>query len=163
MRRRHLREMWRSAPAVWDTTPMAVNAHSLLTTAWQVLTRGGELAPQVTNWSPEAGPSRADLSFQETSAGKRYAVLWLRPLKKKRGRHEPKVPQYIAEFDGGGSDAYAALRRLVSFDPVDPSVAGVTPLFRDCSSRGRGGHFTVAAMRLLIRTRMRNISYTTAA
>lgn len=87
-------------------------------TAWQVLARGGELAPQVSNWSPEHGPLRADLSFEVTRAGERYAVLWLRPLKKRRGSQAHKVPQYIAEYDGGGSDAYAALRRLVEFDPV---------------------------------------------
>lgn len=118
LRCRHLRRMWKMGKGVRDTTPAAVNAHALLTTAWQVLARSGELAPQVSEWSPDAGPTRADVSFQETHSGKRYAFLWLRPLKKKRGRGEPNVPQYIAELDGGGSDAYTALRRLVKYDPV---------------------------------------------
>ena len=163
LRRRHLRKMWRAHPNVRALTPEAVNAHALLTTAWQVLARGGELAPQVMEWTEEKGPSRADLSFQETKMGKRYAVLWLRPLKKRRGSKEPKVPQYISEYDGGGSDAYAALRRLTEFDPVEPTVAQHTPLFRDFG-RGRAGrHFTVDAMRSLIRQRMRSIGYATAS
>lgn len=141
LRRRHLRKMWRTVPGVRDTTPEAVNTHALLTTAWQVLERGGELAPQVAEWSPEVGPTRADVSFQETSAGRRYVILWLRPLKKRRGHHKPKVPQYISEFDGDGSDAYAALRRLAAFDPVEPTRAGLTPLFRDFSANGGGRHF----------------------
>lgn len=144
-------------------SPMAVNAHALLTTAWQALARGGETAPQVRKRSPEAGPTRADLSFQETKAGARYEGLWLRPLKKKRGRCEPKDPQYIAECDGGGSDANEALRRLVKYDPVGSSVADVTPLFRGFSASGGHKLFTVAAMRSLIRQRMRGIGCTEAA
>lgn len=163
LRRHHLRRMWKVGKGVRETTPAAVNAHALLTTAWQVLARGGELAPQVKEWSPNAGPTRADVSFQETHSGRRYAILWLRPLKKKRGRNEPKVPQYIAEFDGGGSDAYTALRRLVKYDPVAPAVEGVTPLFRDFSATGGGRHFTVAAMRALIRSRMHSIGFTEAS
>ena len=159
LRRRHLRRMWKSLPSVREDTPAAVNAHALLATAWQVLARGGELAPQVTEWSPDKGPSRADLSFHETRMGKRYAVLWLRPLKKKGGSREPKVPQYISEYDGGGSDAYAALRRLVEFDPVERTVAPYTPLFRDFSRGGGGRHFTVAAMRDVIRRRMAGIGH----
>lgn len=32
---------------------------------------------------------------------------------------QPKVPQLIAEYDGRGSDAYAALRRMEKYDSVD--------------------------------------------
>lgn len=162
LRRRHLRRMWKRVAAVRAITPGAVNAHALLATAWQVLARGGELAPQEVSWSPEKGPTRADLSFHELKLGKKYAVLWLRPLKKKGGGREPKVPQHISEFDGGGSDAYAALRRLVRYDPVDQEAAESTPLFREFGSGGQGRHFTVASMRALIRERMRAIGYTRA-
>lgn len=159
LRRRHLRRMWATLPGVRESSPEAVNAHALLTTAWQVLARGGELAPQVKTWSPDVGPSRADLFFDETREGRRYAVLWLRPLKKKAGRREPKAPQYICEFDGGGSDTYAALRRLVEIDRVAPEDEANTPLFRDYRGRTRGRHFTVAAMRSLVRERMHAIGY----
>lgn len=100
-------------PEARATSPAAVNAHALLLTAWRVPARGGELASQVSSWPPECGPTRADLSFDVTRAEKSYAALWLRPLKKRKGANESKVPQYIAEYDEGGSDAYAALRRLV--------------------------------------------------
>lgn len=103
LRRRHLRSMWKRVPEVQATSRAAVNAHALLVTAWQVLARGGELAPQVADWSPAKGPTRADLSFEVTRAGRQYAILWLRPLKKKKGERAQKVPQYIAEYDGGGS------------------------------------------------------------
>ena len=56
LRRRHLRQMWRSVGGVRANSREAVNAHALLATAWQVLARGGELAPQVRSWSPEHGP-----------------------------------------------------------------------------------------------------------
>lgn len=90
------------------------------------------------SWLPQRPGGRRNEGRRERTspievmrAGKRYAILWLRPLKKKRGGLAHKLPQYIAEFDGGKSDAYAALRRLVEFDPVEPTVAGLTPLFRD--------------------------------
>ena len=89
-------------------------------------------------------------------------MLWLKPLKKRRGQSGQKIPQYIAEFDGGGSDAYAALRRLVRYDPVSPAAAPVTPLFRDFRHKPEGSHFTVSAMRELVRERMRSIGYTEA-
>lgn len=60
------------------------------------------------------------------------------------------MPQYIAEFDGGGSDAYAALCRLVEHDPVPEAAAPYTPLFRDFRYVSEGSHFTVEAMRALI-------------
>lgn len=70
------------------------------------------------------------------------------------------MPQYIAEYDEGGSDAYAALRRLVRYDPVGRAAAAFTPLFRDFSESGGGKHFTVAAMRGLVRERMRALGFT---
>lgn len=107
LRRRHLRNVWRTLPEVRRDEPIAANEHAPLVTAWHVLARGGELAPDVGMWAPGCGPSRADLSFGRTSEGKGYAVLWLRPLKKKNPQAQPKTPQYIVEHDGQGSDACA--------------------------------------------------------
>lgn len=70
------------------------------------------------------------------------------------------MPQFIAEHDEGGSDAYAALRRLVRYNPVGPEVAAFTPLFRDFSESGGGKHFTVSTMRELVRERMRALGFT---
>ena len=153
LRRRHLRRMWRTLPEVRRDEPVAANEHALLATAWHVLARGGELAPDVRVWEPQCGPSRADLSFGRTSEGKGYAVLWLRPLKRENPRAQPKVPQYIVEHDGRGSDAYAALRRLVQLDPVADARKGEVPLFRKVSSDGSWVHMSVSAMRGLVRER----------
>ena len=54
----------------------------------------------------------------------------LRPLKKRGAGLQAKVPQFIAEHDGGPSDTYAALRRLVELDPVPPEQQASTALFR---------------------------------
>ena len=40
----------------------------------------------------------------------------------------PKIPQYIAEADGGGSDTYMLLRRMIELDPVEPALQASTPL-----------------------------------
>lgn len=45
LRRRPLRRMWRRLGRVRATSPTAVNEHTLLAVAWQVLARGCELAP----------------------------------------------------------------------------------------------------------------------
>ena len=85
-------------------------------------------------------------------------MLWLRPLKKKGKAPAPKVPQYIEEYDGGGSDTYAALARLVEHDPVPQELRATTPLFRRrVARRGGGGgapavrHTTVPQMRETVR------------
>ena len=85
-------------------------------------------------------------------------MLWLRPLKKKGAGVQPKVPQIIAEHDGGGSDAYMALRRLERFDPVAESERGRTPLFRRLSA-GKLVHFSVKDMRVSIRERLQGLGY----
>lgn len=162
LRRRHLREMWRRSAAVRDTSANAVNEHALLTTAWHVLARGGELAPAARVWDARFHPTRADLSFSSTASGKRYALLMLRPLKKAGGQAQPKIPQYIVEHDGKGSDAYAALSRLVRYDPVPESQRAMTPLFRRHTPTGCR-HMTVTGMRSLVRARMRLLGHEDAA
>lgn len=127
--------------------------------AWQALARGGELAPSCKVWSAAHCPSRADLTFHTQKRGPAYAMVWLRPLKKRGKGLAPKVPQIIPEYDGGGSDAYRALRRMEEFDPVPVSLRGSTPLFRMQASGGEFVHITVKHMRAAIRARMRGLGY----
>lgn len=129
MRRRHFKKLWKEVSEERGMSARAVNEHVLLVVAWHVLARGGELAPSTRDWSPEVGPSRADVSLHRSGTGERYALLWLRPLKKKGKREAPKVPQFIAEFDGGGSDAYAALERLMKYDFVLQERRDSVPVF----------------------------------
>lgn len=66
--------MWKKVSGVQATSCVAVNARALQVKAWQVLARGGELAPKVSDWSP---PSRADLSFEATRTGQGHAVMFV--------------------------------------------------------------------------------------
>ena len=104
LRRRHLKKLW-AKRSVRGEGFQALNEWAAATTAWHVFARGGELA----------SVRRSDLSFH-TTRGRRYACVWLRPLKKKAGALQPKVPQYILEQPGEQWDTYAALRRLAGAD-----------------------------------------------
>lgn len=157
LRRRHLKAMWRNLPKVRSSSAKAVNEFALLATAWHVLARGGELAP--SSFNPRLSVTRADLQFCQTSRGIQYAVIWLRPLKKKGNASVNKVPQFIQKYDGKGSDVYAALERLVFWDPVSESAQAHTPLFRNTSKTGKRIHFTTSSMRSLIRARMKDLGY----
>lgn len=177
LRRRHLIKLYEAGAG--QCSKYAVNAFALISTAWHTLARGAELAPSCKpgEWTPEKGPSRADLTFHTCNAEgtrgrckgegtaqqtRRYAILWLRP-KKKRGL-APKVPQYIEEFDGSGSDTYAALRRLVTMDPVPASEEWKTPLFRNEVRRLDGSksiaHINVAGMRSIVRSYAKILGHT---
>lgn len=121
VRHRHLRKAWRKVKWVRGSSFQQLNKWAALTTCRHVLARGGELATV----------QRKDLTFHISSAGKRYAVLRLRPLKKAAGIMQPKVPQIIAEFEGGREACtYAALRRLAEADIWGDDSPGETPLFR---------------------------------
>lgn len=157
LRRHHLRKMWKNLPEVRSNSPKATNECALLTTAWHVLARGGELAP--SSFDPTLSPTRADLIFCRSSQNIRYAIVWLRPIKKKGKTLHAKIPQFIQEYDGGGSDAYAALARVELSDPVQGDARASTPLFRTVSSSGRRKHFTTSDMRNLIRRRMSQLGY----
>lgn len=159
LRRRHLRRMWKRLGWVRSSSPTAVNEHALLTVAWQVLARGGELAPSCRVWSAKYCPTRADVTFHTQRSGASYATVWLRPLKKRGKGVAPKVPQIIAEFDGGGSDAYMALRRMVELDPVSEAQRSSTPLFRRQTAAGVFTHITIQHMREAIRKRMQGLGY----
>ena len=125
IRHRHLKKAWRSFAWVRKETFLQLNKWAALTTARHVLARGGELA----------GVQRKDLTFHINAAGKRYAILRLRPLKKAAGVLQPKVPQIIAEFEGGrDACAYAALRRLAEADIWDDEP-DEQPLFRTKPNR----------------------------
>lgn len=81
--------------------------------------------------------------------------VWLRPLKKRGKGVASEVPQIIAKFDGGGSDAYWALRRMVDLDPVPEVERASTLLFRRQMVGGGFAHITIQHMRWAIRKRMR--------
>lgn len=80
-------------------------------------------------------------------------------MKKKGPSSKNKIPQLIEEHDGGGSDVYAALKRLVRLDPVPRDKQASTPLFRDVTKDGKRVHFTTSSMRKLIRFRMKELGY----
>lgn len=154
-RRSHLVRIWKLIPSARSHTAKAVNEMAILSTAWHILARGGEVAPAA--FDPHSCLTRADLEFKTTSRGRRYAVVWLRPLKKKAAKHAPKIPQLIAEYDGGGADTYWALRRLVEHDPVPAGERAATPLFRTIGRDGRRHHFTTSSFTQLIRRRTRQL------
>jgi hypothetical protein len=139
------------------TTKMAA-----LGAAWHVLARGGEICP-TGRWDARRHPTRADLTFHSDAKGRRYAILWLRPLKKKGSAIQPKVPQYIMEADGGGSDVYMLLKRMVEVDPVKPELQELTPMFRLQDTRGRWRHMSVAQLREFTRDCAGRLGFTSRA
>jgi hypothetical protein len=158
LRRRHLvaalEPMLRRG--IDSVTLNEINDAAAAGTAWHALARPGEIAPSCTRarWSSAKNPSRADLSFGR-SHGRNWAVLWLRPLKKKGKPIQPKVPQYIEEHDGSGSDVYLLLRMLEVIDPVEASERASTPLFRRRTTSRNGkvscGHLKVSHMRTIMK------------
>jgi hypothetical protein len=136
LRGKHLRRIWKKHAHVRQTTRVARSAWASTTTAWHVLARGGELE----------AVRRKDLQFRRACGkgkGRRYAVLWLRPLKKRRGQAQPKLPQFIVEqAEPEEWEPYAALRRLAETvdaegaspeDPLFTAAQGkpmTTPRFR---------------------------------
>jgi hypothetical protein len=155
LRRHHL--VRALAPLIAKRTGKTVNEindAAAVGTAWHSLARGGELAPGVkpSAWRAAVHPTRADLTFGR-SRGRNYAMVMLRPLKK-RGRAPPaKVPQYIEEHDGSGSDVYFLLRELERVDPVPEAERASTPLFRRRTvsrSKVSTSHLTVRHLRSVI-------------
>lgn len=163
LRRRHLRRMWARMADVRAENPRAATDHALLAVAWHTLARGGELVKQKPGAPTPPPAMRSDLTFGETSAGVRYALLWLRPLKKKGKEKQPKLPQYIQEYDGGGSDVYVALRRMERLDPVPESARTTTPLFRRVDAKGVPQPMTVPMMRALVKDRMARLGYSASS
>ena len=134
LRGHHLRKAFRKMHYGSDRSRQATAEWAALATAREAVARGSELCPG--KFDPKKpGPTRGDLTFERDEHG-RTATLWLRPLKKRGRAAAAKVPIVFAEYDGGGSDTFAALRRMVRADPVPPSAARRTPLFRHADGSG---------------------------
>ena len=132
-RKHHFERLVRRQPEVRGSQQDldALNEFAAASTSWQVLARGGEITNSAPGrWRAEVDPTRADLAFHTRANGERYAILMLRPLKKRGTAPQAKISQYIAEHDGGPTDTYTALRRLVEMDPVEREERVHTPLFR---------------------------------
>jgi hypothetical protein len=163
-RRHHFERLVKSCPSVTGSAHDldSVNTYAAVSAAWHVLARGGELTNGARKgWDAARDPTRADLTFHVNSAG-RYAVLMLRPLKKRGAALQPKVPQYIAEHDGGPSDTYAALARLTRLDPVARDELTTTPLFR-LRAAGRPRPMQVADLRSAVRAYAAELGYGAAS
>ena len=92
------------------------------------------------------------MEFKSLRDSTRYAIIWLRPLKKRGVAQAAKVPQYIQEADGCGAGVYMLLQRMVEADPVSDDEAAYTPLFRLPRARGSGyTAITVAQLRKFVR------------
>ena len=137
MRKRHLKRLWSANPLLRASTKAVRSAWAAQTVAWHVLARGGELG----------GVTKADLQFKrQRHKGRRYAILWLAPLKK-RGAQQPKLPQFIYEQEQPEEwEPYRALLRLAETLEAEPDSA---PLFTATSgARMTTAHFRAQNKRL---------------
>ena len=158
LRRRHLvKALAQLMERLGEASLNEINDAAAMVTAWHALARPAELAPSCSqaNWAGAKHPTRADLEFGR-SHGRNWALVWLRPLKKRGKPVQPKVPQYFEEHDGSGSDVYRLLRALERLDPVPEPLRATTPLFRRRSTTKGGkticGHMTVKHMRAVAKT-----------
>ena len=143
LRGRHLRKAFHKMGYDRDRSRKAVNEWASVAVAREALARGAEITRSARGGAP---PTRADLTFESDKYGN-TATLWLRPLKKRGKAREAKVPIVFAEYDGGGSDTYAALCRLVECDPVPSAKRASTPLFRN----GNGSAMNQSTFRNLVK------------
>ena len=143
MRRRHLQKLWREHSQVRSHDPTALNEWATVTTAWHVLARGGELERLTVG----------DLQFKrQRRSGRRYAILWIAPLKK-RGGAQPKLPQFIYEQTSLEEwEPYRALRRLTE---IREGAAASAPLF----TARNGARLTTARFRALIKRYARMLGW----
>lgn len=133
VRRAHLRRAWEADAGLAADKAAAANRWAAGATAWQAVARGGEVATPLRalrRWRARDRPTRADLEFGE-SGGRRWACVWLRPIKRRNGESAERVPIFFEEGDGGGDDAYAALERMARLDPVPERQRAAAPLFRE--------------------------------
>ena len=131
MRRRHLQQLWATHAGIRANSRTALSEWAAETTAWHVLARGGEIERV----------QRSDLQFKRQRGGRRYAILWIAPLKK-RG-HQVKLPQFIYEQQTPEEwEPYRALRRLSDAIGDGP---GEAPLFTGST----GAPMTTARFRAL--------------
>ena len=136
MRRHHLQRVWRERAGVRGTDRASLSEWAAVTSAWHMLARGGELY----------GVTKGDLEFKVSKrTGRKYAILWLQPLKKRRGEAEPKLPQFIQEqVEPADWEPYRALARLAQALQHEPAS---TPLF----TGAKGQRMTTARFRALIK------------
>lgn len=130
VRTQHLAEAMRRYLPAESTAPDVLNWRAALSTGFCGLLRAAEMALQRgETWDPELHLSRADVTFHRTSAGVRYAVVMMRPVKNGRTMRGKSVPLILM---GGGSllDPVEALWRLTTLDPVPEEQKASTPLFR---------------------------------
>ena len=139
LRRRHIDAAWKQSAILREHTADAANRIAAVSTAWQAVARGAEVAPD--RFSAARHPTRADLQHSKPGAEQPSYTVWLTPLKKKTAT---KVPIMFAEGDGGASDTYAMLARLERFDPVPRRQRSTTPLFRLKGKCMNGRQFTEA-------------------
>ena len=143
MRRRHLQKLWGEHSQVRSHDPTVLNEWATVTTAWHVLARGGELERLTVG----------DLQFKrQRRSGRRYAILWIAPLKK-RGGAQPKLPQFIYEQTSLEEwEPYRALRRLAE---IREGAAASAPLF----TARKGARLTTARFRALIKRYARMLGW----
>ena len=139
LRRRHLDAAWKASAALRANTADAVNRIAAVSTAWQAVARGAEVAPD--RFSARKHPTRADLVHSKPGSEQAAYTVWLTPLKKKTA---VKVPIMFAKGDGGASDTYAMLARFEKYDPVPSNKRKATPLFRVGAGCMGGKEFTRA-------------------
>jgi hypothetical protein len=143
LRRRHLQKLWSEHGQVRSRDPTALNEWAAVTTAWHVLARGGELERL----------TMGDLQFkQQRRGGRRYAILWILPLKK-RGGAQQKLPQFIYEQESPEEwEPYRALRRLAD---IRKGAASSAPLF----TARNGARMTTARFRALVKRYARMLGW----
>ena len=136
MRRRHLQKLWRERATIRAKDRKSLSEWASVTAGWHMLARGGELY----------GITKGDLEFKTSKrTGRRYAIVWLQPLKKRRGEAEPKLPQFIQEQATPEEwEPYRALERLAAAMQHEPDTA---PLF----TGARGQRMTTARYRALVK------------
>ena len=139
LRRKHLDAAWEASAMLREKTADAVNRIAAVSTAWQAVARGAEVAPD--RFSAKRHPTRADLVHSKPGTEQPAYTVWLTPLKK---RTATKVPIMFAKGDGGASDTYEMLKRLERHDPVPQRKRIETPLFRVKGKCMDGREFTKA-------------------
>ena len=136
IRRHHLQRLWSEQATVRGNDRTSLSEWASVVAGWHMLARGGELY----------NVTKGDVEFKVNNrTGRRYAILWLQPLKKRRGEAEPKLPQFIQEQANPEEwEPYRALARLVAKMENEPQTS---PLF---TARG-GTRMTTARYRALVK------------
>lgn len=143
LRRRHLQKLWNQHASVRANTQEAKSEWAATTSSWHILLRGGETERLL----------RSDVQFKtHKRSGRRYAVVWVEPLKK-RGGPKPKVPNFIYEqVEPEEWEPYRALRRHYEATSDRPPSA---PLF----TAAKGKRMTTSRFRALMKRYARMLGW----